>query len=227
MPVASDLVTDLPADFEVFGQAVATSMADLLGGTTGQVLSKTSNTDMDFTWIAPSANANYSLLNAGGTALTGATTVSISGITGMNKLMIVIDGASSASASSRIGVRVNGDTTASFHEFYGSEIIGYTTYTKSALLGSSRTSTSWSIGLMATVVGSTVTGYCQIDGCNSAGIKTMTLAGGGLNISTGDSQYLYAGGGIYKGTSTVSSITLVSGTGNFDAGTAYIYGSAV
>jgi hypothetical protein len=41
----------LPADFETFGQAVATSMADLLGGTTGQVLSKASNTDMDFTWV--------------------------------------------------------------------------------------------------------------------------------------------------------------------------------
>jgi hypothetical protein len=46
------LVTDLPADFEVFGQAVATSMADLLGGTSGQVLAKNSNTDMDFVWVA-------------------------------------------------------------------------------------------------------------------------------------------------------------------------------
>ena len=52
MPQSTDLVTDLPADFETFGQAVATSMADLLGGTTGQVLSKASNTDMDFTWVA-------------------------------------------------------------------------------------------------------------------------------------------------------------------------------
>jgi hypothetical protein len=51
MPTATDLVTDLPADFEIFGQAVATSMADLLGGTTGQVLSKASNTNMDFTWV--------------------------------------------------------------------------------------------------------------------------------------------------------------------------------
>ena len=51
MPTAVDLVTDLPADFEVFGQAVATSMQYLLGGTTGQVLSKTSATDMAFTWI--------------------------------------------------------------------------------------------------------------------------------------------------------------------------------
>ena len=52
MPTPTDLVTDLPADFEVFGQAVATSLADLLGGTTGQILSKTSNTDMDFTWVS-------------------------------------------------------------------------------------------------------------------------------------------------------------------------------
>ena len=52
MPTATDLVTDLPADFNVFGQGVDTSMQDLLGGTTGQVLSKTSNTNMDFTWIA-------------------------------------------------------------------------------------------------------------------------------------------------------------------------------
>lgn len=53
MPTSTDLVTDLPADFAVFGQAVDTSMAGLKGGTTGQILSKTSNTDMAFTWVAP------------------------------------------------------------------------------------------------------------------------------------------------------------------------------
>ena len=53
MPTSTDLVTDLPADFNVFGQGVDTSMQDLLGGTTGQVLSKTSNTNMDFTWVTP------------------------------------------------------------------------------------------------------------------------------------------------------------------------------
>jgi hypothetical protein len=51
MPTATDLVTDLPADFAVFGQGVDTSMAYLLGGTTGQILSKTSGTNMAFTWI--------------------------------------------------------------------------------------------------------------------------------------------------------------------------------
>ena len=58
MPTATDLVTDLPADFEVFGQAVDTSLADLKGGTAGQVLSKNTNTDMDFVWVtSDDANA--------------------------------------------------------------------------------------------------------------------------------------------------------------------------
>lgn len=51
MPTSTDLVTDLPADFEVFGQAVDTSLMDLKGGTSGQILSKNSATDMDFIWI--------------------------------------------------------------------------------------------------------------------------------------------------------------------------------
>ena len=80
MPTATDLVTDLPADFEVFGQAVATSMADLLGGTTGQILAKNSNTDMDFVWIANDQGditgiTATSPLTGGGTS--GAITVGI------------------------------------------------------------------------------------------------------------------------------------------------------
>ena len=51
MPNSADLVTDLPADFNVFGQGVDTSMQYLLGGTTGQILSKTSGTNKAFTWI--------------------------------------------------------------------------------------------------------------------------------------------------------------------------------
>jgi hypothetical protein len=80
MPTNTDLVTDLPADFEVFGQAVATSMADLLGGTSGQILSKATNADMDFAWITNdvgdiTAVTATSPLTGGGTS--GAITVGI------------------------------------------------------------------------------------------------------------------------------------------------------
>ena len=65
MPEPTDLVTNLPADFEVFGQAVDTDFVDLLGGTTGQVLSKTSATDLDFTWVAQSAGMTNPMTTTG------------------------------------------------------------------------------------------------------------------------------------------------------------------
>jgi hypothetical protein len=50
-PDDTDLVKDGAAAIRTLGQSIDTSMADLEGGTTGQVLSKASDTDMDFAWI--------------------------------------------------------------------------------------------------------------------------------------------------------------------------------
>jgi hypothetical protein len=51
VPTSTDLVKDGATAIETLGDSVDASMADLKGGTTGQVLSKNSNSDMDFTWI--------------------------------------------------------------------------------------------------------------------------------------------------------------------------------
>jgi hypothetical protein len=51
-PDDTDLVKDGAAAIRTLGNSIDTSMSELKGGTTGQVLSKTSNTDMDFTWVA-------------------------------------------------------------------------------------------------------------------------------------------------------------------------------
>lgn len=67
MPTSTDLVTDLPADFAVFGQGVDTTLADLKGGTTGQVLKKNSDTDMDFVWSADSAGMTNPMTTTGDT----------------------------------------------------------------------------------------------------------------------------------------------------------------
>lgn len=50
-PDDTDLVKDGAAAIRTLGSAIDTSLVDLKGGTTGQVLSKNTNTDMDFTWI--------------------------------------------------------------------------------------------------------------------------------------------------------------------------------
>ena len=57
-PDDTDLVKDGALAMRTLGNAIDASLVDLKGGTTGQVLSKTSNTDMDFTWVtSDDANA--------------------------------------------------------------------------------------------------------------------------------------------------------------------------
>jgi hypothetical protein len=51
VPTSTDLVKDGATAIELLGDSIDTSLVDLKGGTTGQVLSKTSGTDMDFTWV--------------------------------------------------------------------------------------------------------------------------------------------------------------------------------
>jgi hypothetical protein len=51
-PDNTDLVKNGALAIRTAVDAIDSSMVDLKGGTTGQVLSKTSNTDMDFTWVA-------------------------------------------------------------------------------------------------------------------------------------------------------------------------------
>jgi hypothetical protein len=109
MPTATDLVTDLPADFNVFGQGVDTSMQDLLGGTTGQVLSKTSATNMDFTWVTPTT-ADITGVTAG-TGISGGGTSGDVTIT--NSMATAIDakgdliGGTGADTFSRLAVGAN------------------------------------------------------------------------------------------------------------------------
>lgn len=52
IPQSTDLVKDGATAIAALGQDIDTALVDLKGGTTGQVLSKASNTDLDFTWVA-------------------------------------------------------------------------------------------------------------------------------------------------------------------------------
>lgn len=276
-PDDTDLVKDGAAAIRTLGSAIDTSLVDLKGGTTNQVLAKNSNTDMDFKWVsdatgiqatifdakgdiiaataadtadrlavgangtvltadstastglkwaAPTTPANWSLLNTGGTALTGAQTITVSGISNAESVMIVFVGASSASAGAVLGVRLNTDTGTNY-DVYGTYIYSPNTYVTggSSQQVSATGATYISMGNMSGAAGSAAHGYCLIQGTNSAGVKPFQLVAG-FARDNNDSQINNIVGGIYTGTSTISSISMYSVTGNFDAGTVYVYTTA-
>jgi hypothetical protein len=299
-PDDTDLVKDGAAAIRTLGSAIDASMQDLEGGTSGQILSKNSNTDMDFVWInndqgditevqagtgisvasgtgpipvitntvatefdakgdlvvgtgadtfdkltvgandtilvadsstatglkwaAPAGGgANWSLLNAGGTALTGAQTITVSGISGKDKILVMVVKASSVNASTRVSIRLNTDTGSNYYLVGGANEYSSTYNAANFSINNGLATTSFGLGKVSTNAAEAVWGYALLSGCNSSGVKVVTSAGQGSGGSGHEGTYL---GGYYDSSSTISSISVFSSTGNFDDGTVYVYTSA-
>lgn len=276
VPTSTDLVKDGATAMEALGDAIDTSMVDLKGGTTGQVLAKASNTDMDFSWVAQDdSNAiqntivdakgdlitataadtparlavgtngqvltadstaatglkwatsgasatSYSLLNTGGTTLSGASTVTISSLSGYNKFHILVKDAVSSSYSNYL-LRFNSDTSA-IYSTYGGVGYGQVSYTSNVIRDYSATnSTSAFFGKPSGDNTSTVNASIRIDGANSSGIKVLEINSGG-NAPSNDGNQMVNTGGTYTGSSVISSVSFICG-GTWTSGTVYIYGA--
>jgi hypothetical protein len=177
MPTASDLVTDLPADFETFGQAVATSMADLLGGTTGQVLSKASNTDMDFTWVtSDDANAiQNAIVDAKGDLIAASAADTPARLAvGANNTMLVADsttatGLAYKSAATLYPWTTYSPTTSGFTKGNGTEIARYQQIGKTVFIDYSFTfgSTSAMTGMVRIGMPVSPAGAMQFNPCGN------------------------------------------------------------
>lgn len=66
-PDNTGLVKNGALDIRTLGNSIDASMADLKGGTTGQVLKKATNTDMDFVWSSDSAGMTNPMTTTGDT----------------------------------------------------------------------------------------------------------------------------------------------------------------
>lgn len=186
MPTNTDLVTDLPADFEVFGQAVATSLADLLGGTSGQVLSKNSNTDMDFAWVDANPGditgvTATSPLTGGGTS--GNVTVGIQASSTTQSGAVQLEDSTSSTSTTTAATP---NSVKSAYDLANGAVAKSTYTTKGDIVAATAASTISRLGVGSN--GQILTA----DSTASTGMKWATPAGGGkiLQVVQGTSNTL-------------------------------------
>jgi hypothetical protein len=91
-PDNTGLVKNGALDIRTLGDSIDASLVDLKGGTTGQVLSKASNTDMDFTWATDASGIPATIFDAKGDiiAATAADTASRLAV-GANNTVLTAD----------------------------------------------------------------------------------------------------------------------------------------
>jgi len=224
------------------GNAIAKSVVDAKGdlivgtadntvarlassGVNGEVLQVDTSTATGLKYGAVAAGSNWSLLNAGGTALTGATTITVSGISGKDKIMVLIS-EGKAGASAEIDLRLNADSgnnyTAMGFNAKGASSFNANNFTRYNSSGISVIQ----VCRQSSSTNDVVAGGVTITGCNAAGVKAFQVAGAGQNFNSMDNTSAFMGQGFYSGSSTISSVSVISSNGNFTAGTVFVYTSA-
>ena len=185
-------------------------------GTAGQILTVNSGATAPEWAAAPAAgwSPNLTLLNAGGTALTGAGTITVN-VSSFDSYFVIIDAGSGVSSSIFVRLRINAD---------GGNNYGYTNV---GLAGTAVSADSgynasiYNLGRMGNNGADTFTGMITILGGKTTGLKPINSVFRATGASTNNS---YATNGYYYGTAAITSISLLASTGDFDAGTVYVYG---
>ena len=139
--------------------------------------------------------------------------------------MVIIDNASSASANGYVQYRFNTDTGSNYY-FYGSNIIWPAAYNPANGDGSAGAATGITAFGLSSSASSYGSGYLIMTGANSSGVKSFNQVGGSYPVGGSNGNTHYFTGGYYNSASTISSVSIFSGVGNFDAGTVYVYTSA-
>ena len=207
----------------------ATNDAAVLGvGANNTVLTADSTEATGLKWATPTATAkSYTLLNGPtGTAMTGATTITVTIASGYDDLLIMLMDTSTASTDAYYNWRFNGDTGSNYL-YAGGAFKAPASYSAGISdKQESGTGGQTSIESIQTSSSATSAGAVgvQISGANSTGFKAFQLSGNS-NTSGGNDQQGVVISGIYKGSAAITSVSVISSSGNFDTGTIFIYGA--
>jgi hypothetical protein len=166
---------------------------------------------------AASASANFTLLNSGGTTLSGSTTTV--SFTAYNSLLITLENVSSGSANAVIDVRFNEDSGSNY---YASS--WYFTGTTGTYQQESISDTKLRLLRMDLAAHVTGAGSIQVSGAKTSGQKPVNFVGRG-EAGGNTNGRAYVGVGRYAGSSAITSVSIIASAGSFDGGTVYIYGS--
>ena len=200
---------------DIYYASGANTPARLGIGSSAQVLTVSDGVPA---WATPaSASTNFTLLNAGGTALTGATTITVSGISNQDKLLIIVTSASAISGSAGMSIRFNADTDNNYYQ-YGTQNVRTAGSANFALYVGAKDAFKF-----ADILSDSSSGFGAVSvfGAKSSGVKMVDVKG----VPTAENgANSYNTLGYYDSSSTISSVSVVS-TSDFDGGTVYVYGS--
>ena len=200
-----------------------TADARLGVGADGTVLTADSNEATGLIWSSPSAAKNFTLLNSGGTALSGANTITVSGISGIDQLFISIQSADSSGTSEKWGIQLNGVTSGYVN--VANDLEWGSTYNAGNYQTSTGAATLYiTLGKWSGSSGSLSSGGIMINGCATAGLKTYMGFGGGR--PDGNSGHKAIVTGNIVNTTAITSVSAYAAGGTFTGGTMFIYGAA-
>jgi hypothetical protein len=175
-------------------------------------------------WIdIPAAGPEtWTLLNSGGTSLSG-TTTTISSISGYSRLKVVVANARTGNTFSTARLRINSDSGANYFRINNRlqrSSTGAMTFIQDA-----GTETYINIADTGTNAGHTFFVEGVIEGCNSTGQKVFNFKGQSSSSGGGEFNQTGYSSGAWNNSSTVSSISYEQGGGTFNQGTIYVYGA--